>query len=158
MATVWRSHTLNLPNELSHLLSRRGLSLLRLRLAIAHLPQQFYLVLQMADLWFVPLSLVRHRCCQDSKFSHFLLQLRKLLFRIRQVLIHLQAGPKAALSDPQPLAGPLQLSRSRLQWLSADLPYMVRPKRHDPSSPAVPVPPAPAAEPAAPQHLSFDSI
>jgi hypothetical protein len=83
MATVLRWHTLNLPTDLSHLLRRPGLSLLWLRLAIANLPQQFHLALQIADLWLMPLSLVRHRCFQDSEFSHFLLQLCKLLFRIR---------------------------------------------------------------------------
>jgi hypothetical protein len=49
-------------------------------------------VLQIADLWFVPLSLVRRRCFRYPKSSHSFLQLRKLLFRIRQVLIHLRAA------------------------------------------------------------------
>jgi hypothetical protein len=68
------------------------ISVLGLLLAIARLPQQFCPVLQIADLLLVPLSLACHHCFQCSKFSHSLPQLRKLLFQIRQVLIHLLAA------------------------------------------------------------------
>jgi hypothetical protein len=90
------SQILNLSNQLTNDLSHRchslRLSFLQSLLAIARFPQHFYILLHITNFLFVPQSLDRHRRFQDWKFSHFLIQLRQLMFQIRHVLIHFRAA------------------------------------------------------------------